>query len=40
MARHPGQASRNSAVIESFEWTVENTMWPVLAAWQAIEAVS
>ena len=24
----------------SLAWTVEKTMWPVLAAWQAISAVS
>ena len=36
----PRSSSRNSAVTASLEWTVEKTMWPVLAAWQAIDAVS
>ena len=36
----PRSSSRNSDVTASLECTVEKTMWPVLAAWQAIDAVS
>ena len=36
----PRSRRRNSAVTVSLAWTVENTMWPVVAAWQAIDAVS
>src|SRR5262249_16813566 len=36
----PKSSSRKSAVTVSLAWTVEKTMWPVVAAWQAIVAVS
>ena len=36
----PRSSRRNSAVIVSLEWTVEKTKWPVVAAWQAMVAVS
>ncbi len=36
----PRSSSRKSEVTASLEWTVEKTMCPVLAAWQAMEAVS